>query len=712
MAHFYRCLLFALLLYGIVTDAGAQKINMDSLVSVTDRMPNDTAKAMGYITISNKFRTENIQYPLAEKYAKDGLLLAQKLGFTKGVFFANMALGYLYRDMGKRQEGIDFLKTAITAFEGNKKMLADESLRVSHINAYTAVSEMYLYITDFANAEKWAFKAMALSEKYKSQMGQCWITLSMIFSRQKNLPQAKLYAEKALDYFRQQNATADVARVYAFLGSYAFAEQQLDKAIGYYNSSYQYYQSANSMYGMRIAMYNLSNIYLQKKDYSKADEWIAATKKITSENDIISNFHIHQLLFNIELEKENYPAAVNAAEKAIGYAGKEKNFDNLNAALTNLLKVRIAMRDTAQAYLISSKINALKDSIYNSSLAKSSSDITRRYEYEKQQQQIELLNTENRLKEALLQQQHALSAALQSDNLLRQHQIEQDSVMAAGLERENELQNKNLQRQATINKQLELENTLMAQNQRIEKISRWLMIIALLAITAFCLNYYLSWKRQQKANKRIKKYNSELEYMMKEIHHRVKNNLQFMVSMLRLQGRGITDPAALKLLESAESRLQTIAVLHDKFHSAQQHQNIVIKDYLEEILRLIAGQFQQMPGSFSFSVTDHANFVTDAGTAIPLGLIVNELASNAFKHAFDGLEQKEIKVVLTKTPKGYELSIQDNGPGIDEALISKPDGLGLKLVHLFAEQLNGKLQYHRSGGSVFKVSFSKVDDVM
>ena len=153
---------------------------------------------------------------------------------------------------------------------------------------------------------------------------------SVAISKQKNLIEANSYVLKALDYFKQNNAFDDLARTYAFLARYAFIDESYDKAIDYYNASYQTYKKAGSLFGMRIALYNLSEIYLKVKNYEKANYYINETLKITgAANDVIYLFFINQLKFNISYDAKNYADALQVANLLLELALKEKNLENI-----------------------------------------------------------------------------------------------------------------------------------------------------------------------------------------------------------------------------------------------------------------------------------------------------------------------------------------------------------------------------------------------
>lgn len=719
------CLLLLILPFVLL----AQTSNIDSLIKVTEVMKDDTTKALNLFAISNKYRVEKIDYTNAKKYALQALNLSEKIIFPKGVFRSTIALAYVTRDMGQHLEGIELLKKSLIFFEGNKELSNNSSLFITHVYTYTALADLYTYLPDYTNAQKYAFKAVEFSEKYKTGIGQCWITLSIIFSKQKNLIEANSYALKALDYFKQNNAFDDLARTYAFLARYAFIDESYDKAIDYYNASYQTYKKAGSLFGMRIALYNLSEIYLKVKNYEKANYYINETLKITgAANDVIYLFFINQLKFNISYDAKNYADALQVANLLLELALKEKNLENISNSYTKLLLVYKATKDTVNAFVVSEKVSSLKDSLYNVEMSKNTADLLKKYEAEKKEQQIAFLAKENKLnqekleretllsialknenllKEGKLYQEHLLSEALKRENGLMDKEIEQQMLIQNGLERENSLKKSQLSKETLLNQTLQSQNNLMKENIKNEQLIRWLMLAGLIGLVFFGINFYRSYVKQKNANQKIVRQSEQMKILMKEVHHRVKNNLQLTVSMLRMQARNIEDTAAIDALVNSENRLQSIAMVHEKLYKSDNVSGVNLKEYLQELMTALMAQYNATVKNFTYTIIDHTELVTSLDTAIPLGMIVNELVTNSFKYAFASTINPTIQIQLTSKQKNaYQLIIQDNGSGLTDIRIAeKNNSLGLKLVRLFTEQLNGSFNYATVNGAYFTIDF-------
>lgn len=710
--------------------AFGQKTNIDSLVNVTKTMQEDSVKTKVFFDIAKAYKLEKVDFLNATKFAQKSIDLSNKIQYYSGTVSAMLLIGQTYREQSLYKEAIETFKSAARVCEDHKNQLSDRSLCFNYITAYTLTADMYVAIRDFPNAEKNAFKALELAEIYNMQKGKCWMALGNIFSEQKNIAEAKKYTLKALEDIKQQKKeNSDVARAYAFLARYYFEESDFENAIATYLLSYETYKKLNNVYGIRVTLYNLAEISIKVKEYDKAENYLAEILNNTNAaKDALLLSFINKLKFSLTLQKKNYKEALTICKEILDYAVKEKNIVDIKAAYEKYYQVYKDTKDTINAYLTIEKISALKDSIYNTSIAKNTAELVKKYETEKKEQQISfldkenklnkerldketqlglLLKSENLLKESKLQQELLLKEALERENALQNIELEQKQTIQQGLERENKLKNTELNKETELNKTLQTQNGLMLKNSKNETIIRWLMISALLGFTAFGINYYRSYKRQISDNLQIAKQAEDLKTLMKEVHHRVKNNLQLIVAMLRMQHRTIEDKAAIDALVNSENRLHAIAIVHEKLYQTENITNVFLKDYLQELIDVLAKQFHNTTKPIQFKLVDNANFSCTLDTAIPIGLIVNELVTNSLKHAFTDLEQGEIHLKISKINNRYQLSVQDNGKGLPNGQFPEnPNTLGLRLVILFTDQLNGTLQYSNNEGACFTILFA------
>ncbi|GEM_PF-868224 len=217
-------------------------------------------------------------------------------------------------------------------------------------------------------------------------------------------------------------------------------------------------------------------------------------------------------------------------------------------------------------------------------------------------------------------------------------------------------------------------------------------------------------KERIQAEMQVKKSLKEKEVLLKEIHHRVKNNMQVILSLLRLQSSQVTDKNSLEILKSSQNRIRTMALVHEKLYQSEDLANIDFGDYIKSLTTNLFHTY--MNSSLKVEVNVKAEKIPiEINYAIPCGLIVNELVTNSLKYAFPPSWKGEgrIDIVLRLIDKeDVELIVQDNGIGIPEDInLRESKSMGLSLVHILGEdQLGGRIEVERNGGTKFKIRFS------
>jgi PAS domain S-box-containing protein len=202
------------------------------------------------------------------------------------------------------------------------------------------------------------------------------------------------------------------------------------------------------------------------------------------------------------------------------------------------------------------------------------------------------------------------------------------------------------------------------------------------------------------AEDRLKGSLKEKEALLQEVHHRVKNNLQLISSLLRLQAREIRDPALLEVFEESRARIQAMALVHERLYRAG---GLDALDY-EGFLKQLVGAIGRIYGRSHVTVKCEMRASTKgmgAHIAVPMGLMVNELVSNSLKHGFPGGRTGQIVVRFDGSPEsGFELHVRDDGVGLPSSFsIDLTKSMGLRLVDMLVRQLHGQMEIQRSDGT-------------
>jgi two-component sensor histidine kinase/CHASE2 domain-containing sensor protein len=199
---------------------------------------------------------------------------------------------------------------------------------------------------------------------------------------------------------------------------------------------------------------------------------------------------------------------------------------------------------------------------------------------------------------------------------------------------------------------------------------------------------------------------AEKDVLLKEIHHRVKNNLQTISSLLNLQSGNIKDPDALQLFMETRYRVRSMALIHEKLYQSHDLSRIDFADYLKALTSGLAGSFTGVASAVRISV-DVEDIMLAVDSAVPCGLIVNELVTNCFKYAFTGGRSGEINVRMQRTADAqFRLSVADNGVGFPKNVnFRETDSLGMQLVTTLTDQLDGNVEMTNGTGTKFEITF-------
>ena len=204
---------------------------------------------------------------------------------------------------------------------------------------------------------------------------------------------------------------------------------------------------------------------------------------------------------------------------------------------------------------------------------------------------------------------------------------------------------------------------------------------------------------------RLRSSLKEKEVLLKEVHHRVKNNLQIVSSMLNLQMEKLSDAKAIELFKESQNRVRSIALFHEKLYQSRDLGRVEIADYLKGLANGLFATYGVNPDDIVLAV-DTEDIPLGVDAAISCGLIVNELVSNSLKHAFPERRKGQVEVTLRSAGTDVVLEVADNGAGFPANLdFRSPGTLGLKLVAIFAEQVGGTMDLTREHGTRFSLRF-------
>lgn len=461
---------------------------------------------------------------------------------------------------------------------------------------------------------------------------------------------------------------------------------RLEKAASYLKEAVGLAQKTGNVAGLAGAYHTLGGVYKELKVYTKALNYyklslalkkdVGRPQKVLNTIESMSDLYykvgkydsclaLCQQFLPLSQQIAYIKAEASLALRAALAAGKSKQLSASRQYLAvgeqALLKVkpseelpglyRLAadaaaiIQDFQKAYRYQSLFQSAQDSIYNTEKSQIIAELESRFESEKQKQQIEDLEEKNELQAIRIAKERSQRFGLLGGAILL-------AILAVVL-----------WRSAKNRKQ---------HNVALEKI-----------------NLNLSLK------------NKEVQTLLREVHHRVKNNLQIISSLLRLQARGVEQEDAAEALRISQSRVQSIALLHQRLYQGDGLNQVPIRTYFHDLSQSLQDTYRLDENQIQLQ-TQVDDLKVDVDLAIPIGLIANELVINAIKHAFPQQQAGHIELVVKKAGAQIVLLVKDNGIGVklsEGKPLIKKSSFGLELVESLAEKIHASLIFSNGQGT-------------
>ena len=211
----------------------------------------------------------------------------------------------------------------------------------------------------------------------------------------------------------------------------------------------------------------------------------------------------------------------------------------------------------------------------------------------------------------------------------------------------------------------------------------------------------------KEAEGKIKASLNEKELLLRELHHRVKNNLQIILSLINLQSNGIKDQQDLEIFRESQSRVKSLAIIHEKLYQSADFASINFEEYIQSLVSYLLSYYST--NNIIVDINVEKDIILNMDTAVPCGLIINELVTNSIKFAFPGKKTGKIYIQLRYEDGSLILIIGDNGVGLPDGIdFENSQKLGLQLVKTLTDQLEGKIQYNGENGTEFRIKFKEL----
>ena len=461
----------------------------------------------------------------------------------------------------------------------------------------------------------------------------------------RELEKAQYYCEQALTIARQQKLELEIANIYNDLASIEDIRKKYNKALHYNELALRIYQSLKEEDSYTVSIFNRAIILKNAGQYQQSadiyQQCLKAAKEkqdVELEGMIYINLPNTLLLLNQPNEAEKY------IRMALAWANSQSKsppfYQNIYETLTAIYEKRGQFQQAFQYQKLSM---VYRDSVMNAEKSRQLIETETRFQTREKQLHIERLDEDN------LRQKQQLAWLTGGAILL---------TFLLGI--------------------------MLLQYRTIRRVNGKLTVT----------NQTLSL-----ANERINKQSSQLKELMRELHHRVKNNLAIVSSLLYLQSNRLEDENAVRAVREGQQRVEAMSLIHQQLYQTDNVTRVNMQTYIDELVRGLMQSFNHQD-NFNLQL-NVAPIDLDVELAVPLGLILNELTTNAFKHAYKGIDTPSLSISLWKEDQLY-LEIKDNGPGMDVSQWQKPSrSFGKRLITSLTKQAGGRLEISGENGTRF-----------
>jgi two-component sensor histidine kinase len=456
---------------------------------------------------------------------------------------------------------------------------------------------------------------------------------------------------RSREYMDQATGLAELMKYKMRNGLLANANGQLleeegkpEEAKKEYLNAIEYFKKWNKKAAVVESYSLIAHLYLKEGDLAAAKKYRNEIRELYPKEDLMS-INPHYTNFEAAYFEANgiLPRAKLIFEQLEEQSKRENKPKHLSIAYAGIQRTSYKLNDYKNAYTYQSKLNAINDSLYRMEQQNKLIEIEAKYNRSEQDAQIALLDKETQLKTAQLKQRNIY-------------------MILGGL--------------------------------------------GLVLLSFFAFLFYNLFKKVNKQNVIIEKALSDKEVLLKEIHHRVKNNLQLVSSLLTLQSREIQDENAIEAINAGKARVRSMALIHQDLYSNDNLKGISAVKYLRNLCNELFHTYHVSEDQIKLDL-DIQDVNLDIDSVVPIGLIINELVTNSLKHAFDESKEGTLFIKLFEENSKLKLTIADNGKGMNPDLFKSTNSFGNKLIYTLMEQLDGDLRITSEGGTKFDLSFAE-----
>ncbi|MBN2612917.1 MAG: tetratricopeptide repeat protein [Bacteroidales bacterium] len=630
-------------------------------------------KGDAYWYIARSYQMLN-DYDKCNEYADSAVLVFQKTKNRDSEINCQVLKASTLMLQGKYNESLElFEQTAEKAKKTDAK----------HVYASILINMGRIHRTrgNFVSALNHFEKSLKIAEEINHVflMGNAYYFIGATYQDQQNYDVAIENFLLALSIYEKNNFNIQIPYLLISLGSAYQESKNYTEALNHFQEALGYHIASDDRWGLKELYGNIGNVYFELNNLDSAWVYHQKSLDISKEiKDMSGECSALNSLGEVLIQQKKYKTALTYFNSALELNSKVENKFKLAIILYNLGRCYANLDNTDKG------LELLHESLH---LADS---LNVKYERMILNKEISIIYSGLKKFEKALAYYEVYSGLNDSIYKEESHRhfvnMEQKYQSEKQKQEISNLKINNIEQEIIIRKQRSVRN---------------FSILGFIFSVITGLLFYRSYLLKKRAN-------NEKEALLKEIHHRVKNNLQIISSLLSIQSEYDADEKVIGAFLESQSRVKAMALIHQLLYQAENLTKVNFGEYLKQLVSNLSAVFQK-PGTSIQTIIHADGYKFDIETSIPLGLIVTELVSNAYKYAFTGKTTGEINISLyPESDKVFLMSVADNGTGLPDG--KNPDDfntLGLRLVKILTGQLDGKFSYKYNHGAVFNVEFTE-----
>lgn len=540
----------------------------------------------------------------ARKFAQQYLSIAQKNKIMKEIARGTNLIGMTYHVSGDINKALDYYIEALKKYESIKDSL------------YMGIS--------------------------MNNIGAC-------YQFRKKPKETIEYYENALSIFKKINNQQWLANVSYNLASQYADQKNFAKSLSTSQLALKSFQELKDKNSEGLAFTQIGRIYLDTEKYKQAIPYfLKSNQLIKEEDDPIAIGINYENLGSAYTQIGKYSEGESNLLRAIDIFRKHQSLEHLTKSLAAIKTLYAKWGKFQEAFLYGEEFQKANDSLFNATKDERMLETIKKYDLDKKEQQISLLNSQNELKD------------------------------------------------------------LKIKKSEVEAVFYGLGILGLIILVG--VGFYL-YQIKKKTSEELSQKNTiitealhEKEVLMQEIHHRVKNNLQVVSSLLSIQSRHLTDNQAIEAIKEGQNRVKTMGFIHQSLYQENDFRGVNMKNYISKLIKNLFNSYNTQPEKIQLK-TEIKELNLDIDTVVPLGLIINELVTNALKYAFPEDKKGIIWVKTNLENERFILQVYDDGVGLPEDFsIEKSNSMGYQLIQNFVNKLSAQLSVLNKNGTFVEIS--------